>query len=355
MKQTSPQSLDISIVVPCRNERRYIQAFLESVVRQDFNGISWEVLIADGMSNDGTRVVIEDYSCEYPIRLINNDEQIVSTGLNKAIREAQGRYIVRMDVHTTYASDYLRQCLRVAEETGADNVGGPWVPQSEDYIGRAIAAVFQSPFGTGGAKAHDPNYEGIVDTVYLGCWPRDVFRRIGYFDVELVRNQDDEFNLRLRRSGGLVWQSPSIVSFYHPRSSLRALFRQYMQYGYWKVAVIRKHRMPASYRHLVPGGFVLANCILAAMVSSLWGVGLNSLSAFCALWWVILDCVYLGFCVAASLLTARKHGWVLLPVLPVVFAAYHISYGYGFLRGIFRSHRITKRDASHPVFTELTR
>src|SRR5205823_12095039 len=142
-------------------------------------------------------------------------------------------------------------CVQLLSETAADNVGGPWIAKGEGRIGKAIAAAFQSSFANGCARGHDPNHSGLVDTVYLGCWRREIFDRIGFFDEELVRNQDDEFNLRLSRAGGLIWQSPRIKSWYHPRASLRSLWRQYAQYGYWKVRVIQKHGLPASMRHVV--------------------------------------------------------------------------------------------------------
>src|SRR5689334_5169766 len=150
-----------------------------------------------------------------------------------------------MDAHTQCAPDYLRECMIALRKTDADNVGGPWIAKGTGIVGRAIAAAFQSAFGIGGGRAHDPNYTGVVDTVYLGCWPRRVFDRFGLFDEELVRNQDDEFNLRITRGGGKIWQSRSIKSSYQPRGSLHLLFQQQLQYGYWKVRVIQKHKIPA--------------------------------------------------------------------------------------------------------------
>ena len=175
---------------------------------------------------------------------------------NAAIRASTGDIIVRMDAHTVYARDYIRRCVEVLQESGADNVGGPWTARGEGQIGKAIAAAFQSSFCAGGGKSHNPHFEGEVDTVYLGCWRRSAFDRFGFFDPDLVRNQDDEFNFRIRRQGGRILQSPKIQSTYTPRSSITSLFRQYLQYGYWKVAVIRKHRSLASWRHLVPALFV---------------------------------------------------------------------------------------------------
>src|SRR5207237_2775783 len=187
------------------------------------------------------------------VRVLNNPGRIVSTGLNAALQAARGEVVVRMDAHTTYASDYLQKCLAVLRETGADNVGGPMRTNAISYKERAIRAVFHSPFAVGGARSHNPHYEGYVDTVIYGCWKKDIFERVGYFDEELVRNQDDEHNLRIVRSGGKVYQSPRIYSWYRVRDSFKALLRQYMQYGYWKVLVSRKHQLPASIVHGVPG------------------------------------------------------------------------------------------------------
>ena len=174
-------------------------------------------------------------SRELRLKVIDNPGRIVSIGLNAAIRAARGQIIIRMDAHTAYAPDYVARCLEVLEKTGADNVGGPWLATGDGYVGRAIAAAFQSSFAVGGARGHDANYEGPVDTVYLGCWSKETFERFGYFDEELVRNQDDEHNLRITRGGGKVYQSPKIKSWYRLRGTLAALFKQYMQYGYWKV------------------------------------------------------------------------------------------------------------------------
>lgn len=249
-----------------------------------------------------------------------------------------------MDVHTRYARDYICACLTVLLHTGADNVGGPARTEARGYIQSAICAAYHSPFSVGGARFHNSQYEGYVDTVTYGCWPRTVFDHIGFFDEELVRNQDDEFNLRLTRAGGKIWQSPRIRSWYRPRPSLQALFRQYMQYGYWKVRVIQKHRIPASWRHLAPGGFVFAFLILS--IASTW-------SPLATWGWTILAGTYAICNVAASFLTALRHGWKLLPMLPLVFACYHFSYGFGFLRGVVDFIVLRRKPSVH--FTRLTR
>jgi succinoglycan biosynthesis protein ExoA len=317
----------VSLIVLCRNEQPYIAACIQSLYVQDLPAGSFEIIVAEGLSTDGTREILAWLATAHAcLRIIDNPGRIASTGFNTAVRAARGKIIVRIDVHTRYAPDYVSQCLAVLHETDADNVGGPWVAQGTGYVGRAVAAAFQSPFAVGGARGHNPHYTGPVDTVYLGCWRREVFERIGFFDEELARNEDDEFNLRLQRAGGLIWQSPRIQSWYHPRTSLRALWQQYGQYGYWKVLVIQKHRMPASVRHLVPAAFVVTMLtlpLLALLWPGAWGL------------WGGLGLLYIVGTLAASVATAWQCDWTLWPVLPVVFACYHLGYGYGFLRGLW--------------------
>jgi len=346
----------ISIVVPCRNEVGHIRLFLESLLCQDLAGLEWEIIVADGMSDDGTRHILEEYAGQDPkVRVIDNPGRIASTGLNAAIRAARGDIIVRMDVHTEYAPDYVRQCVAVLEETGADNAGGPARTRAHGLVQRAIAAAYRSRYSTGGARFHDDSYEGPADTVAYGCWRKETLLRAGLFDGTLVRNQDDEFNLRLARMGGKIWQSPRIVSWYRPRSSLRQLFRQYFQYGFWKVAVIRKHKLPASWRHLVPGATVLLGLVLPA------AAGLAAMSGSPAwAWllgpWIALCALYAVGLVAASITAAHPHGWDLVPILPLVFVTYHLSYGLGFLAGLAYFPCYNRERADAPKFsTELTR
>jgi succinoglycan biosynthesis protein ExoA len=335
----------VSIVIPCRNERDQIEATIRSVLAQESPVGGFEVIVADGMSDDGTRSILAKIAKEnYRVRLVDNTPGIVSTGLNRAIRAARGKIIIRMDAHTTYAQDYVCQCVQTLRETAADNVGGPWVVQGKEKIGKAIAAAFKSPWGTGGARGHDPEYSGPVDTVYLGCWHRQIFDRLGFFDEELVRNQDDEFNLRLVRSGYKIWQSARIRSWYCPRESLRHLFTQYVQYGYWKARILQKHRLPASVRHIVPPIFVLG--LLVFLVMSIWSV-----TAFWA--WIASLAGYVTFNVAISALAAASNSWRLFPLLPAVFATFHFAYGWGFLRGFVDF--IVLRRKPPQSYTALTR
>jgi len=342
---TPPQSPLVTVILPCRNEAGYIEDCLKSILAQELPDADFEVIVADGVSNDGTHEFLERFSAENPkVRLLNNPGRIVSTGLNAALREARGEVIVRMDAHTVYAPDYIRQCLAVLRQTGADNVGGPMCTTATTYKERAVRAVFHSPFAVGGARSHNPDYEGYVDTVIYGCWRKGIFDRVGNFDEYLVRNQDDEHNLRISRDGGRIYQSPRIRSWYHVRDSFKAVLRQYMQYGYWKVLVIRNHRLPASIRHVVPAAF-LGTLGLLLITGLFWRPALAAAMALAG--------VYLLVVLLASLLTAARTEWKLLPALPLAFYCFHLGYGYGFLRGIVDFVLFQKAPATK--FVQLTR
>ena len=336
----------VTIIIPCRNEEDGIIACLKSVVGQERPLGDLEIIVVDGRSDDRTRELVSEFARSHSrIRIIDNPQRIVSAGLNAGIRAANGHIIVRMDAHTEYAPDYVIRCVEVLRRTGADNVGGPARTRVDSYLQSAIAAAYHSPFAVGGARFHNPEFEGYLDTVTYGCWPREGFDKFGLFDEELVRNQDDEHNLRITRGGGKVYQSPQIRSWYRPRSKLGSLFRQYLQYGYWKVRVIQKHRLPASIRHLVPGGFVLFLLLSAAPAPFLpwarWG-------------FLTLLGTYLLALLVASFLTAMHSGqWRLLPVLPVVFPCYHFGYGIGFLRGVVDFVVLRRRGSAS--YNRLTR
>ena len=354
-----PESPLISVVIPCRNEADYIKSCLKSVLTQEDLPGDMEIIVADGLSDDGTREILARMAGKDDrIRVIDNPERYTSYALNHAIKAARGHYIIRMDVHTVYAPDYIHECLQELKRRGSDNIGGPWVARGDCYISKAIAAAFQSNFAAGGALAHDPTYEGPLETVYLGCWPRKTFEKFGLFDEELVRNQDDEHNLRIKRGGGTIWQSPAIRSWYVPRASLRRLFQQYRQYGFWKVRVIQKHKLPASIRHLVPGLF-LAILTLSLGVTAcgfifgLFGQGSNTIAVIGLITFLSILFLYLVVSITASALTAFRTDWKYILILPAVFVCYHFGYGIGFMEGILNFLLLKKRGIASKQ--ELTR
>jgi len=351
----------VSVIIPCRNEEKYIETCISSVLNQEEPAGGVEIIVADGMSSDGTRAILERLAKDEPrLILVDNPAQIKPNGVNAAIRVSRGRFIAIMDAHHRYAADYLRQAVEVSRRTGADNVGGAMICEARGYVQRAVAAAFHHPFAAGGARWHNPDYEGRVDTLYGGVYRREVFERIGLFDEELVRNQDDEFNLRLTRAGGKIWHSPKIRSWYSPRSSIASLFRQYHQYGYWKVRVIRKHRLPASVRHLVPGVFILILTLLFIVAVAGLAAGhiingsiAGTIGFFAAVSFSALLGLYLLINLTASLQTALKNELKLMAVLPLVFACFHFGYGMGFLEGVW-DFQILKRAPTKAKF-QLTR
>jgi glycosyltransferase involved in cell wall biosynthesis len=314
----------VSVIVPCRNERAHIASFCADLARQTLpDGRAVQVLIADGRSDDGTRELLQSLCAGDPrLQLIDNPQRIVSSGLNRAIDAARGEVVVRMDVHTAYAPDYIAECVAALQTTGATCVGGPWRPVGDGWPQAAIALAFQSRFGSGGAASRRVDFSGPVDTVYLGAWRRDELLRLGGFDESLVRNQDDELNLRIVRAGGSVWQSANIRSSYTPRGSFAALFRQFHQYGYWKVPVIRKHRLPASPRHLAPFALLAGLAGLAALAP-----------------WLMLARAALVGVLSVYALTALFNGAALARAphrlrdtvcIAAAIACMHLGYGLGF-------------------------
>lgn len=335
---------DVSIIVPCRNEEDYIDHCLASVLLQEDLSPRSEVLVIDGESDDRTGELVAAWQRkDKRVRLIPNPKRHVSAALNLGIDVAENDLIIRMDAHTHYASDYVKECIRVLEKTGAKNVGGPARTNASGYVQEAIRLAYHHPLVVGGSRFHNVNYEGPVDTVTYGCWRKSTLLEIGGFDERLIRNQDDELNFRINKAGGIVWQSPSIRSWYWPRSTLRALAKQYFQYGYWKAKVIEKHRQPASIRHVIPVIFV--TCLALAAITA-------PFFAPAAMLFIALGGCYAFFVVFSSLAICMSNKVLkYFPILPIVIACYQLPYGFGILLGwtdsIFRrSNRSSMSDLS---------
>ncbi len=253
----------VSIISPCKNEVNFIDKFIYDVFQQKLEGIELEIIIADGKSNDGTREKIEALSKKHNnIKLIINNKEIVSTGLNLAIDLSKSEYIIRMDIHTRYANDYIFNIVKILKTNIYQCVGGPWVPIANNLKSKAIKIAFQSRVISGGALSRSTNFNGLVDTVYLGAWRRDYLIELGCFDEDLIRNQDDELSLRIIKNGGRIFQSNSIRSKYSVRNKFRNLLKQYFQYGYWKFPILLKHKKQGKFRHLLPSFLVLSNLLI---------------------------------------------------------------------------------------------
>ena len=318
---------DVTVVMPIRNEGAFLAKSLGAVLAQDYPADRLEVIVADGMSDDGTRESVEELRRSHSnLVLLDNSGRIVATGLNAAIRRARGRFVVRVDGHTEIAPDYVRRCVEALERTGADNAGGRMNAVGHGAFGEAVALATSSPFGVGGARFHYSEREEWVDTVYLGAWRREVFERIGVFDEELVRDQDDEFNYRLRANGGRVLLTPAVKSVYTVRGRPARLWKQYFEYGLWKVRVLQKHPRQMQPRQFVPPAFaaILAALAAAAPFAAPARWGLAGLAA-------VYGLANLG--AAASVVRRRP---ALLPLVMLSFAILHLSYGFGFLAGLIR-------------------
>jgi GT2 family glycosyltransferase len=327
----SPAIRRISIVAPMWNEGEHVESLVDDLAAQDFDG-DLEIFVADGGSTDGAveRLRRAADRRELSVTIFDNPARWVSHGLNRCIRAASGDLIVRIDCHSRYPADYVRLCALAAEETEADNVGGILIPVGRTPMERAVGCAMDSPFGGVHWTRHGSSDRVDVDTVPYGAFRPEVFRRVGLFDESLVRNQDDEFNLRLRRAGGRVVLDPAIRTYYTPRSSFRRVFRQYYQYGLWKVAVMRKHRRVVSARSLVPIAFLLSLGVLAALTP--WFQ-----TAFGLL--VLELATYAVGAGTAAALSVRRAGesWRLLPLLIAIFPTVHLAFGAGMLAGWTRA------------------
>jgi glycosyltransferase involved in cell wall biosynthesis len=331
-----------------RNEAEHVDGFVADVAAQDFDG-EVELIVADGGSTDRSvdrlRTAAERHGLE--LTTLSNEAAWVSHGLNACIGAATGDLLVRLDCHSSYPADYLGRCARAAEETGALVVGGVIEPVGRTHVERAVACAMDTAFGgigfyrvlDGGMPAvlgvrGAPRDAGAgrvdTDTLTFGAFRPAAFELAGLFDESLRRNQDDELNLRVRAAGGRVVLDPSIRVRYTPRGSLRGVFAQYFEYGYWKVAVMWKHRQPPSARSLTPLAFVTSLAALATLAPrSRAARGL--LLAEVAL--------YGSLAVAAGSASARRRREPrsLLPTVLAVFPAFHLGYGLGTLRGLARA------------------
>ncbi len=325
----------VSVIVPVRNEQEYIEQCLMSVVGQDYPAEKMEVIVVDGLSKDDTRKTARrtlESNGLLGWRVLANPAKVTPAALNRGIEAASGQVIVRVDGHATIARDYVRKCVEVLAETGAGCVGGHMRPVGSGLVGGAIAAAHLSPFGLGGGKFHDLSYEGPADTVYLGCWPREVFQTVGMFDESLYRNQDIELNSRIRSNSQDVYLSKDIIVHYHPRSSLISLARQHFQTGRWNVITRRRSPGALSIRHFVPAAFVASLLISLALIP-VRGAGLYMIAGIAG--------AYTLANVGAAVHSGLTHGLSGTFLLPPVFATMHLSYGLGLLYGILASPRLT--------------
>ena len=318
----------VSVVVPIRNEARYIARSLSGILAQNYPADRMEVIVADGQSDDGTREIVEDFCArDTRVRLLDNPRRIVATGLNAALRCARGDVFVRVDGHCVIDPDYVPRAVSYLSAQVAA-VGGPLTTVGETSTAIAIAAAMSSRFGVGDSLFRvGSDRPRLTDTVAFPAYSREALRRAGPFDEELVRNQDDEYSYRLRAMGYDVLLAPDVRARYYSRGTLRSLWRQYFQYGYWKVRVLQKHPKQMRVRQFVPAAFLAALALGVAATAAIPGG------------WIVLAAIgvpYVAAATCATLVVARRTGWRVLPILPLSFAALHLSYGLGMFVGLAR-------------------
>jgi glycosyltransferase involved in cell wall biosynthesis len=326
----------VTILVPCRDEIDFIEDCLQSIIENGYPEDKLQVLVIDGRSTDGTTEIVERFSqAHHCVTRIENAARITPAALNLGIAAARGDYIIWMSAHNRYDAGYVQACVEWALRSGADNVGGGIVtkPRHPTYFGRAVAEVLTHPFGVGNStfrtSASKPAW---VDTVFGGCYRRDVFDRVGLFNERLVRGQDLEFNLRLRRAGLRTLFVPTIRSIYYARSRPLEFASHNWTNGVWAILPFRySDIVPISVRHMVPMFFVI-------------GILLTAIIGFVAhgLWWpfFLLLTAYFALALVATVLIARRERDLrVVAFLPLVFTILHLSYGLGSLWGATRSVR----------------
>ena len=318
----------VSLIMPVRNESHFIERSLGAILAQDYPSQSLEVIVADGMSTDGTREVLLSLRATHSnVQLVDNFGKIVPTGINAAMRVATGEIIVRVDGHCKIASDYVRRCVEHLEKGNVDGVGGPIETRGQTYLAKVIACAMSSKFGVGGSTFRTGTREAIlVDTIAFPAYTRAIIEKAGPYDEELVRNQDDEYNYRIRKLGGRLLLAPDVKSHYFSRSSLQSLFKQYFQYGYWKVRVMQKHPRQMSIRQFIPPLFVLV-IVLTSAISPFSSTARWAFAGVAA--------TYLMANLRASIGTSKGR-WRSMALLPAVFATLHFAYGVGFLAGLVK-------------------
>lgn len=317
-------SRKVSVLVPCRNEAKYIENCIKNLYNFDPPKGGFEVIVIDGMSDDGTRDILSRLKDSYPdLIVIDNLYRTVPYAMNLGIQKAKGEYIVRSDVRCIYPRTYLVDLIELSTKTGADNVGGVLIPiEVNSYKGKSIANAYKSPIAMGGALRERGKFFGETDTVHGGCFKRSRLIEIGMYDEEMVRNQDDELSFRLRKKGGKIIQDSKIMVKYYPRGNYWHLFKQFMQYGYWKVVVIKKHPRQASLRHFLPSALLMGYGLLS-IITLLYGDALFGLIAYSA--------GYLLPIGVESLRLSLKNNIKLWPGTFFSIVIIHLSFGIGFI------------------------
>ena len=326
-------SVKVTVIVPCYNEEKTIRMLLDALSRQTYPLSQMEVVIADGMSDDKTRSIIEDFSrsgTKLHTRVIDNPKRVIPAGLNRAIEAARGEYIIRLDAHSVPHPEYVARSVANLERRLGDNVGGVWkiVPSADSWMAKAIAAAAAHPLGVGDAKYRYADTPGQVDTVPFGAFRRDYLMELGCYDESLHTNEDYELNTRIRLAGGKLWLDPNIQVQYYSRANLGELARQYFRYGYWKVHMLRRYPGSLRWRQALPPALVFI--LVGLMAASLWLPVAR---------WLLLGVLFfysLVLLLSGLDISLQNKKLYMLFMVPLAIAAMHLSWGSAFLWSLLK-------------------
>lgn len=314
------QQPSVSVIIPVRDNGEHLRASVDSVLNQTYAAVD-EIILGVAPSTDETEKISKELEVTNPrIKVVPNPSGKTASALNAAASLASGDFLVRVDAHCELEESYIQEAIQTIRRTGAANVGGIQKAEGESRVERSIAMGMTSRFGVGNSKFHYGGKEGPTDTVYLGVYDTNAFRELGGFNEALIRNQDYELNIRIRQSGRLVWFNPNLVVRYKPRPSLRALFRQYFQYGQWKRTVLKLHPSSIKIRQMIPPALIIGIILGITLAASftLWGL-------------ILPGCYLIGVLIASLMQKSSKT--VEKIILMLVFPTMHIGWGLGFLIG----------------------
>jgi glycosyltransferase involved in cell wall biosynthesis len=324
------------VIIPCYREAGTIHRLLEGLLAQTYPVNRLEVVIADGLSDDGTREKIADFARVHPeldVRIVDNPLRIIPAALNRAILASRGEFVARLDGHSFPSPDYIRTCVDLLEKGAGDMVGGVWQiePGNPSWAARSIAAAAKHPFGVGDAYYRWATTAREVDTIAFWVLPRSWIDKIGLFDETLRSNEDYDFNSRFRAAGGRIWLDPTVACVYYARSTFVALALQYWRYGFWKARMARRKPETLRLRQILP-----PLCVLGAA---------SALVAGTALPWILLPlaslfAIYLGALAAAAFRSAKKaRQWDLVAGMPWAILTMHWVWGAAFWVGLVSNSR----------------
>jgi glycosyltransferase involved in cell wall biosynthesis len=307
----------VSVILPVLNEERHLESAVLSILSQDYRG-TFEVILAIGPSRDQTQEIAEKLvASDSRVVIVQNPTGRTAAGLNLALNKSNNPVVVRVDGHAQLPQNYISLVVEILNETGAVNVGGVMAAVGKSRFESAVAGAMRSPLGVGASRFHTGGVAGEVDTVYLGAFRRDALLAIGGFDERFTRAQDWELNFRLRENGGTVYFDPRLQVIYRPRPNLRALAKQYFEYGKWRRVVSRRHPGTINYRYLAP-----PVALIGFTASVIFGAAFHSIL-------FIPASIYLLFLVLASAKIASNLREAILLVL--ILPTMHFSWGLGFL------------------------